>query len=174
VVASSNRNIEECVERKEFRRDLYYRINVLRLRLPPLRERRKDIRLLAERFLETVAGAGRAFTAAALEFLAAQEWPGNVRQLLNVVQQATVFSSGARIDVGDLPGIPLAAPIPPAATFREAKQRTVREFERAYVLASLEKHRGNVTRAAQEAGKDRRAFGRLVKKYRQKLSSAVG
>jgi DNA-binding NtrC family response regulator len=174
VIAATNCDIEECVEQKQFRSDLYYRINVLRLRLPSLRERPSDIRLLAQHFLDMAPCARQSFSPSALDLLAAQEWPGNVRQLLNVVQQAAVFASGSIISVADLPVSPASRkPAARADSFREAKQRTVGDFERSYVLELLEKHDGNVTKAAKEAGKDRRAFGRLVKKYRQ-TSAAAG
>jgi len=165
ILAATNGDLEACVERRQFRNDLFHRINVLRLRLPALRQRPSDVPLLAEHFLRgTPGGAGRRFSPAAMDVLRSQSWEGNVRQLQNVILQATTFCREARIDAADLP---LATPKPPntAASFRDAKRQTVFDFERAYVQKLLEKHKGNITQAAKEAGKDRRVFGRMVQKY---------
>ena len=166
IVAATNRDLENCVERNLFRSDLYYRLNVLRLRLPPLRERPGDIGLLVEYFLRsTPGGAQRSLSAGALRLLAAQPWPGNARELLNAVQRAAIFSPGAQIDAAEfcLPhaGIEEASP----KTFHEAKKKSVRDFERSYITNVLNRNNGNITKAAREAGKDRRSFGRLAKKY---------
>jgi DNA-binding NtrC family response regulator len=170
LIAATNRELESCIREKQFRSDLYFRLNVLQLRLPPLRERRGDIRLLARHFLESccaATGAGRkSFSPATLRMLEIYNWPGNVRELYNAVQRAVVFCPGTLI----LPNH-ISLPVPPSASsdavwsFRHARRQAIESFERHYVREMLHKHRGNVTRAALEAGKDRRAFGRLVKKY---------
>lgn len=170
VVAASNRDLEACVREQRFRSDLYYRLNVLRLQLPPLRQRRGDIPRLARLFLEEARGSNpegpRSFSAAALCALAQHEWPGNVRELQNVVRRAVVASQSAQILVADLSlsGTVEEAPAVPSG-FRAARQAAVEGFERRYVEDLLRRHGGNVTRAAREAHKDRRAFGRLIKKY---------
>jgi two-component system response regulator GlrR len=165
VVVASNRNLEQQTAEKLFRADLYYRLNVLHLDLPPLRDRPTDIALLAQHFLKTYlpSGVHKSFSLAALNRLTSYRWPGNVRELLNVVQRAIAFSRGAQINSCDI------ALAPPAQTgtadFRLARQSAIQIFERDYVQELLQRHAGNITHAAREAGKERRAFGRLVKKY---------
>jgi DNA-binding NtrC family response regulator len=176
VIAATNRDLESCIREKEFRSDLYFRLNVLELRLPPLRDRRGDIRLLARHFLEScLAATGacrKSFSPASLRVLEMHNWPGNVRELYNVVQRAVVFCPGPQI----LPSH-ISLPTPPQASsdnvvsFRHARRQVIESFEQHYIREMLRKHRGNVTRAAFEAGKDRRAFGRLVKKYSVDRSS---
>jgi DNA-binding NtrC family response regulator len=169
VIAATNRDIERHVQEKLFRSDLYFRLNVLRIELPPLYERGSDIELLARHFLQVYCsthGVQKSFSPAALRKLESHNWPGNVRELLNVVQRAAVLCEGAYI----LPShIPLVVsediPEPSRAAFQSARSRAIEAFEKRYVESLLAKHNGNVTRAALEAGKDRRAFGRLKKKY---------
>jgi DNA-binding NtrC family response regulator len=170
VIAALNRDLESCVREKEFRADLYYRLNVLRLHLPPLRERRGDIALLAAHFLNgrraSMPKAPRSFSPAAIRLLELYDWPGNVRELANVVDRAIVTCDGGRI----LPchiTLPTPKALAPCASsnFRAARGAVVVAFERDYIEALLRKHDGNVTHAAREAQKDRRAFGRLMKKH---------
>lgn len=175
IVAASNRNLGEQVAGKQFRADLYYRLAVLHLELPPLRQRPLDIPLLAEHFLKLYLppGVRKSFSAAALSRLSAHDWPGNVRELMNVVQRAIVFSRGPQInrcdvvlpvpDAGDDPDG--GSEQPEAEGFRQARDATIQSFERTYIRELLNRHAGNITHAAREAGKERRAFGRLVKKY---------
>jgi DNA-binding NtrC family response regulator len=173
VIAATNRSIEECVQQRQFRRDLYFRMNVLRLHLPPLRERQGDVSLLAARFLKEECDAAKCnqkfFSKLALRKLEHYDWPGNVRELLNTVQRAFVSCSGSQImphhisfstDISGSRGL-----ITSPDAFRLAKQQAIERFERAYVEELMSRHHGNVTQAAVEAGKERRAFGRLVKKY---------
>jgi DNA-binding NtrC family response regulator len=172
IVAATNRNIEECVSQRLFRSDLYFRLNVLRLELPPLRDRDGDVCLLAQHFLDNECARahdkGKFFAPAALRKLKSYHWPGNARELLNTVRRAAVCASGRQIAAED---ILLSAEANHAGepsggdTFQAAKQRAIEKFERDYVEILLARHRGNVTRAAREAGKERRAFGRLVRKY---------
>lgn len=180
VIAATNRDIEQSVRERHFRSDLFFRLNVLRIDLPPLLRRPSDIALLARHFLRTHCHhlGAKLFTNAALRRLEAYDWPGNVRELLNVVQRAAVLSEGAHI----LPSAiffsarsSMSEQEPTDATpedadassgdFREGRSRAIEAFEKRYVEELLHKHRGNVTHAALEAGKDRRAFGRLKKKY---------
>ena len=170
VIAATNRDLESLIRQKEFRPDLYFRLNVLQVRLPSLRERRGDIPLLARYFLDSLSignnGVRKCFSLGALSLLEQYDWPGNVRELRNVVQRAMVFSSGAwilphHIAISGSPHIST----PAVTTFRQARQQTIEQFERLYVEETMRKHSGNITRAALAAGKDRRAFSRLVKKY---------
>jgi len=171
VIAAANRNLEDLVRAKQFREDLFFRLNVLRLHLPPLRQRREDIALMARHFLEEICAAGRmekkVFSPAGIRKLEAYDWPGNVRELANTVHRS-IFAApgtqiaGAHIDFCSSRSSVEAEP----DSFRNAKIVAIERFEREYVERLLEKYSGNITQAAREAGKDRRAFGRLVKKYR--------
>ena len=175
VIAATNRDIEQSVRERVFRSDLYFRLNVLRVDLPPLSKRPVDISLLARHFLRTHCHhlGAKLFTPAALRKLEAYDWPGNVRELLNVVQRAAVLSAGAHIlpsaisffagssNTEEFAELKDLSP----ANFSKGRSRAIEAFEKRYVEELLQKHRGNVTHAALEAGKDRRAFGRLKKKY---------
>lgn len=165
VIAATNRDLERCVQEKLFRADLYFRLNALRLDLPPLIERNTDISVLARHFVQA-NGTRKSFTPAALRKLQAYSWPGNVRELFNVVQRAMLFAEDQYI-------LPEHLSIPVADdsfqsngnSFRDARARAIEAFEKDYVEKLLQEHNGSVTRAALAAGKDRRAFGRLKKKY---------
>jgi two-component system response regulator GlrR len=170
IICATNRNLEQAVEEKTFRRDLFFRINVLRLHMIPLRERRDDIEMLAQHFLGLCCAEMRQerklFAPSSIQLLRTRDWPGNVRELYNVVRRAVVFCEGSRILPDHIEAPPCAAPPDGACpTFREARGTAVADFERRYVENMLRKHAGNITRAAREAGKDRRAFGRLVKRH---------
>jgi DNA-binding NtrC family response regulator len=174
VIAATNLRIEEHMRTGSFRSDLYFRINVLRLQLTPLRERRGDISLLARYFLENDCGgeSGRkVFTPAAFRKLDAHHWPGNIRELCNTVQRAYLRSTGRWILPTDIEidsdyTQQVTGHQHEGNTLRFAKRQVVESFERSFIEELLTKHGGNVTHAAAEAGKDRRAFGRLAKKYR--------
>jgi two-component system response regulator GlrR len=170
IIAATNRNVDACVRDGQLRADLYFRLNILKIHLPPLRERRDDIALLAYKFLDGCRSRGeacaKALSSSALRMLALYAWPGNVRELLNVVQRAVVECDGDTIlpQHIDLP-VPVASgPVAPL-DFRAARAAAVATFERQYVEDLLRKHDGNVTHAAREARQDRRAFGRVIKKY---------
>jgi DNA-binding NtrC family response regulator len=177
VVAATNRDLAKSVRESRFRADLYFRLNILHVHLPPLRERQGDVVLLAQRMLEQANakwdGPPKSFTRAALRALEAHDWPGNVRELGNVVQRAAVTSDGEWLSPShlDLASAALSPPghEPPggevSGSFRAARAATLAAFERRYVEELLRKHGGNVTRAAREAEQDRRAFGRFIKKY---------
>lgn len=169
VIAATNRDLESCVQDKQFRSDLYFRLNALRLDLPPLVERQSDILVLARHFLRAQHSPGSTFkllTPASARKLQLYTWPGNVRELFNVIQRASLFAEGQYV----LPEH-LSVPIPDltdggvGGAFRNARTKAIEAFERQYVERLLEEHNGSVTRAALAAGKDRRAFGRLKKKY---------
>lgn len=175
IIAAANRNLKELVEQKVFRSDLFFRINVLEIHVPTLRERRSDIALLSRHFIEEIcesAGLPRkVLSQAAAHKLDQYEWPGNVRELYNTMQRAVLCSPGTQIAASLIhlnssansaqPGSPQTL----GETFRSAKLSAIQSFEREYVKQMMEKHGGNITQAARDAGKDRRAFGRLAKKY---------
>jgi DNA-binding NtrC family response regulator len=172
VMAASNRDLDAAVRDKQFRSDLFFRLSVLRIQLPPLRARRDDIELLAynalKEFSESLETSAKSFSPAALRALTAYHWPGNVRELYNVVQRAAVACDGDRIlpiHLG-LPEDSQSDDRPAAGHFRAERAAAVAAFERRYIEELLRKHRGNVTHAAREAHQDRRAFGRFMKKYK--------
>jgi DNA-binding NtrC family response regulator len=169
VVAASNTPLARLVDEKKFRADLFFRLNVLSIELPPLRKRPGDIALLARRFVEELARSQPSFhkslSPAAVRKLERYTWPGNVRELYNTMHRAVLTSPGAEILATHIE-IPSAAETETAVDFRRGRARAIAAFESEYVNKLLQKNNGNVTRAAQEAGKERRAFGRLVKKYR--------
>jgi DNA-binding NtrC family response regulator len=170
VITASNQHIEALVQEKLFRADLYFRLNVLRLQLPTLLERHSDIEFLSRHFLRMSTAhisPRKSFSQAALHKLNSYTWPGNVRELYNVVARAALVAEGRHI----LPGhilLPVSDDDDDSAatnSFNRARSQAIETFERRYVKDLLCKHSGNVTHAALEAGKDRRAFGRLKKKY---------
>jgi transcriptional regulator with GAF, ATPase, and Fis domain len=188
VIAATNRNLEEEVRTGRFRQDLYYRLSVVRVVLPPLRERPEDIPLLVEHFLtthtfnRTPSGSQRVqgIEMEALDLLAGYHWPGNVRELVNVVERAVSFTEGEMIRVRDLPDqLRLAGTSPGIdavtgeVTFKEAKERWVSSFERDYILALLKKNSGNISHAAREADIDRKYFRKLMRKYGIDSSAAT-
>jgi two-component system response regulator GlrR len=171
IIGATNRDLELCMKNRQFRPDLYFRLHVLRIHLPPLRERRGDVELLAYNFLRECSGAiespPTSFSQPALRLLRAHDWPGNIRELGNVVQRAAVACDGATILPAhlQLASAGPAAPGAPAGDFRAARAAAIAAFERRYLEDLLRKHGGNVTHAAREAQQDRRAFGRYIKKY---------
>jgi len=171
VMAACNQDLERLVQERKFRADLFFRLNVLRLQLAPLRERRSDIAVLARYFLEMLAvehGTPRKTLAPALlQKLMEYDWPGNVRELYNALQRAVVFSPGTQVQLAHLCDLLAAAPSPKPAngSFREARALAVAAFERGYIEETLRRAAGNVTRAARLAGQDRRVFGRLMKRH---------
>lgn len=168
VIAATNQDIEALVRKGRFRSDLYYRLNVLRIELPPLRKRPDDIPLLAHHFLSELCAGGegtpKSFSRAALQRLACYDWPGNVRELYNVVQRAMVQAPGVEIKPAHI-SVGVEDPTAFSRRFREARTQAIEAFEKRYVKELLLKNNGNVTQAAREAGKERRSFGRMVKKY---------
>lgn len=176
VIAATHRDLAGMVQRGEFRQDLYYRLNVACLRLPPLRERREDIPPLVDQFLEELADLyhepQRRFTAAAMRLLLAHDWPGNVRELMNAVEHALVFSSsGELLDVGDLPEelhthvgrddgnrnelLPSGFPLP-----------TLEVAERSLIAAALRHFHGNQSRVARELNIERHRLRRRIAYHR--------
>ncbi len=185
VIAATNRDLRKMVAEGTFREDLYFRLSVMHVRLPPLRERKADIGLLAEHFLARVAertGRGLRFDPKTLEALSRHEWPGNVRELKNVVERAASLAEGeiirpedilwgepARLRIGPASNSGLASfdPARMAASepFKEAKQQVVDVFEREYIQALMEHFAGNLSRAAEHAGLTRFHLRQLLKKH---------
>jgi two-component system response regulator AtoC len=173
IITATNRDLEQLVARGGFRQDLYYRINVFPMRLPPLRERPEDIALLVHHFMQKYrARLGKVIeglTPPALARLAAYDFPGNVRELENKIHQAMVVASGPMIEVGEL-ALPRASTSPGlrvdvARPFREVKQETIDAFERGYLTELLRVHHGNLAQAARAAGMDRKNLWALVERH---------
>jgi DNA-binding NtrC family response regulator len=184
VVAATNRDLRKMVSQGTFREDLYYRLGVVAVELPALRERPEDIPALVESFLEQVAnrrfpGEDKRFEVApdAMERLCAYAWPGNVRELRNTVERGASLAEGLKLDIPDLQptsartGLQvshtaLASPfVEEGLPFKEAKQRVLDQFEASYLRALLDKHGGNVTRSAQAAGLTRYHLRELAKRF---------
>jgi len=171
VIAATNRCLEQEMNARRFREDLYFRIAVVTLRVPPLRERREDIPLLIPVILETLGKISSAtmFTDDVLEDLARHDWPGNVRELRNYVERAIVLDSASRTD--DAPGQDAAAPSAEVGAvsidvpFKEAKEKLVTAFEARYLAELLDWAGGNVSRAAKKAGLDRMHLHRLISRF---------
>ena len=169
VIAASNHDLAWLVEQGSFRRDLYFRLNVLAMTLPALRDRRDDIPDLARHFIDECCRKARraamAVAPSALRALIAHDWPGNVRELHNVAERAVLFCQGPLIEAGDLRiggELPVGDDV---ESFRLAKARMVDAFERTYIERLLAVNGGNVTRAASAAQKNRRAFFELMRKH---------
>lgn len=156
IVASTQRDLLQAVHEGAFREDLYYRLAVSVVTLPPLRERRDDIAPLVAHFAATVRGLQFTCSAATLEALQLEPWPGNARELRNAVTRALALGDWRE------PG----AASPPKPTFQQARQKVLEAFERDYLQALLAHSSGNVSKAAREAGLARSAFYRLLARHR--------
>lgn len=171
VVAAARGDLRKKIQEGSFRDDLFYRLNVVSLFLPPLRERKGDIPLLAEHFLRKyssrLAKSVRDFGPGVLDRLACYNWPGNIRELENAICHAVAVCQGPIIYLSDLglPPINASHPEKPPLTFKEAKASAIENFERQYIVKLLIEHAGNVSQAAHAAHKHRRAFWELMKKY---------
>ena len=168
VVAAGNADFSQIVREGKFREDLFYRLNVLALTLPALRERRGDILLLAHDFLEKHAALAEArsknLSLAALNRLLSHSWPGNVRELQNVLTRAIVLSDHDSIEPSDL-DLPEDGPAAEEQSFRAMKSHAVQRFEHDFLATVLRAHDGNITRAASAVKKNRRAFWELLRKH---------
>ncbi len=175
VIAATNRDLVKEIQAGNFREDLYFRLSVINIQLPPLRQRADDLALILRRELadpEVVAKHGRKrFSPEAMSVLTAYHWPGNVRELINVLSHVLTFSDGEDIDVSHLParvqGQQKEAPVPfnEHLSFKDAKEQLLETFEREYIGQVLRRCEGNISRAARESGLHRKSIERLVKKY---------
>ena len=170
MVAATNRQLEEEVREGRFREDLYWRLNVIPLRLPPLRERQADVPLLIEHFLSRAAKAAGLpqmdVTPEALALLLAHDWPGNIRELENTVERMVALSKGVLLTVEDLPE-QIAKPRKESAALTRSREQklSLREMEREYILETLRETCGNKLRAAEILGLDRKTLYRRLEEY---------
>jgi DNA-binding NtrC family response regulator len=171
VVAATNRDLERAVAEQKFRADLYYRLSVIVIRLPALRERRDDIPLLITAFLKGACkriGRQIELSSGALDVLLAYDWPGNVRQLENTIERVVLFSLGSVVGPEDLTTLLHSAPRDvPAGLFEDLP--TLEQVERRYIEHVLQAVRRNRTRAADVLGIDRRTLYRMADRYGIKL-----
>jgi len=173
ILASTNRRLTEKIKDHSFREDLYYRLNVLTVQTPPLRERREDVPLLALHFLRGACKEmnlpEKELTPDALGYLAGRAWPGNVRELLNFVRRLVVFAAGEVIDARAARmvegGAQLSeAPSCPLGSYQEAKNQALEAFTRAYVDQLLDRTKGNISEAARVSGLERASLQKILKR----------
>ena len=180
IIAATNKDLKGAVEAGSFRDDLYYRLNVFTISVPPLRERKEDIPLLVEHFLkkhrEVFKSRAVRVTPEAMKFLAEAAWPGNVRELENTLVRAMILCGSDTIQARDLPeeltqkkmGGEKKTPLDREelkSQKKEAQQRAKEEIEKRFVIEALKQGEGNILRSAEKVGMDRRQFQNLVKKY---------
>ncbi len=186
LITATNRDLPKLIEEGKFREDLYYRLLILTLEMPPLRSRPEDIHLLVDHFIHKLNQQYeldvQGMSEQALERLYQHDWPGNVRELENTIHRLYLTCESSEISQVDIPGVELAKKdnsVHPSyampcdvqrlaegkVTFSEEKKRAVEAFEQSFIEQVLNHTNGNITRAANLCGKERRAFGKLVKKY---------
>lgn len=176
VVAATNRSLLEMVRKGDFREDLYYRLNVVRIELPPLRDRAEDIPLLAAHFAARYSRPGQkppTFTGPAMERLLRHSWPGNVRELENAVERACVTVRGNEIDVKDLPPEVSgdivrkmnASPIDISRPLPDLLKDTIADLEKRYLRRALKRSRGNIEKCARISGLSRRSISAKLAEY---------
>jgi DNA-binding NtrC family response regulator len=169
VVAATNQDIVEAVHKGEFREDLYYRLNVVNIYLPELRERREDIPLVIDHFLRRhtqTNGEARRFSNEAMQLLLGSNWPGNVRELQNAVEHALVIAEEPMLTISDLPPYLTGLIGKMGSSEPVGQARTLEEVERRHILRTLEEAGGNHARAAEILGIDRRTLYRKLDKYK--------
>jgi DNA-binding NtrC family response regulator len=187
IIASTNQNIEEKIRQRTFREDLYYRLNVVTLKTPSLREIPRDIPLLLNHHVRMacleLGISSRRFTPEALEILMHRPWPGNVRELQNLVRRVVAFSADSVIGAQELraleemhhsfdnPAIARDQPAEEVGSYRQAKNRVVRQFTAAYISDLLKKTGGNVTRAAELSGLGRPSLQKIMRRLGVKSES---
>jgi two-component system response regulator AtoC len=169
LIAATNKNLEELVKAGKFREDLFFRLRVVEIELPPLRERSGDIPMLAQSFLREFAKEnGKAvndFTADALEALMNFSWPGNVRELRTAIEHAVVLSRGERISLRDLPPSVRHGGVRMETKLFQGKDLTMKDAAKELIVRALKETEGNRTRAAQKIGMSRRTFHRKLHEY---------
>ena len=169
IIAASNLDLEKAVRDGKFRRDLFYRLNIIPIQLPPLRKRKEDIIILSRHFLKKYSSESnkqvKEFTHEALQKLLLYEWPGNVRELENIIERVIVFSKHNVIESSDII-LSCSDSNVEVESFQTAKTKIIAEFEENYLKSLLLAHKGNITKAARTAQKNRRAFFELVRKHK--------
>jgi transcriptional regulator with GAF, ATPase, and Fis domain len=172
VVAATKRELSREVQRGKFREDLYFRLSVVPIRMPALRERKEDLPLIVRSFLEKMEGATRELDEATMQSLMSHDWPGNVRELRNVLERGVYLTQnvGGPVQLVQLPGqeggpVSDAEAFDAALSYRGNKEKWENEFERRYLRWLLQRAQGNISRAAREADMDRKYLHKLLKKH---------
>ena len=169
LVTATNKNLEEMVKAGKFREDLFFRLRVVEIELPPLRDRTGDIPLLAHTFLREFARENgklvNDFTVDALEALMNYAWPGNVRELRTAIEHAVVLSRSERVSLRDLPVSVRGGATVGETKLLQGKDLTVKDAEKQLIMRALRETGGNRTRAAQKIGMSRRTFHRKLHDY---------
>jgi DNA-binding NtrC family response regulator len=172
IIAATNKDIQKAIENGELREDFYFRINVVQIHIPPLRERKIDIPLLADYFIsksnESAKNNVSGIDERVLNIFENYSWPGNVRELENVIQSASVFCHTDKITPTDLPKYLFSESVKSdfeKYSLAEAKQLAIEKIERDFLLFLMEKHNGNITKVAEESGMTRRNIYRIISKY---------
>ncbi len=177
IIAATNRDLEEEIRRGNFRSDLFYRLNVIAVNLPPLRERRDDLILLIEALLQNLAvetgTEPKALAAEALDAVMVYEWPGNVRELENALEHAQVLTRGALIEAASLPERITKRRKEPLVAERSYRNPTLEVIERAYIMWVLQAEGGNKTRAAEVLGIDPSTLYRKLSRYEEQVEVKV-
>jgi DNA-binding NtrC family response regulator len=172
IIAATNRNLEEMIKTGEFREDLYYRLNVVNLWLPPLRDRGDDVLIIAKallsKYADELASKVAGFSPQAMAAIKKYSWPGNIRQLENRLKKALVLCDKTLLNVEDLDLGPEA--LEPIVPLEKAKE----EFQRRYVLDVLERNNGNRTQTARDLGVDPRTIFRYLEKEQNPIPSGGG
>ncbi len=168
IVSATNRNLHELIEKGLFREDLYFRLNVLSVKIPPLRERREDIPLLVEHFMQKFSGGRKRFSRDALRLLKNYQWKGNVRELENIIERAVLLCDSEIIDEEFLPEEIKSAPAARVVSVPSGGmdfEKLIEDTEKAYLLKALEKTNGVKTEAAKLLNLTFRSFRHKLKKY---------
>lgn len=174
IISASNADLGNEVKNGNLRTDLYYRLNVIQLKLPPLRDRKEDIPLLAQhftgKFSKEFDKPAKDLTCTAVEKLLSHDWPGNVRELENVIERAVVLAERELLHPDDIP-LSVDGSVDSGRSYKEAKAKAIWQFEESFLQSALKTSSGNITHAAQSAHKNRRAFWELIRKHRIDVSS---
>jgi DNA-binding NtrC family response regulator len=173
LISATNQDINKALEKETMRKDFYYRLNVINIHVPALRDREGDLRLLAEHFLvKTVKSSPKnikGFDESVIELFETYDWPGNVREMENIVERAVALAKNDRITLNELPphlsSRRRSPEVLPRSSLSEVRNKAVEEVEKKYFLFLLTKHKGNITRISEEAGMTRRHIHRILKKY---------
>jgi DNA-binding NtrC family response regulator len=168
VIAATNKQLEEEQKAGKFREDLFYRLNVIAIHLPALKERKEDIPALVEHFLTTRQIGKIKLKAApeAMQALINYDWPGNIRELANVIERAQILAEGDTITTDDLPDVVVAAAPSPLPAIEEPDSKRLRDIERQHVRKVLNEMHGNKVQTAKALGISRRALYRLIDRYK--------
>lgn len=174
LISATNQNVDLALKENTLRQDFYYRLNVINLQVPPLRERNEDIKLLAEHFLDKYLKLSAknisGFTNQVVKALENYSWPGNVRELENIIERAVTLAKSSKITFEDLP--PYFSNNQPSltsfegTTLTDLKHKAIEEIEKKFLLYLMQKYKGNITRIAEEAGLTRRHIHRMINTYK--------